>query len=134
MEAAQTEPGGGAPRDRLRLVAGFESTYDPLSDVDCFDTTGHARRWREDLDGLLAAGVTDLRYPLLWHRIEREPGRYDWRDTDAVLGYMRDAGLRPVVDLVHHTSYPAWLTDGFADPRFGTAYERFAVAVAERYP
>jgi hypothetical protein len=43
-------------------------------------------------------------------------------------------GFRPIVDLVHHTSYPAWLDDGFADPRFGTAYLRFAEAVARRYP
>lgn len=38
------------------------------------------------------------------------------------------------MDLLHHTSYPAWLVDGFVDPRFGAAYVRFCAAVAERYP
>ena len=43
-------------------------------------------------------------------------------------------GLDPVVDLLHHTSYPEWLDDGFRDRRFAGAYLRFATAVAERYP
>ena len=41
--------------------------------------------------------------------------------------------------LRHHRAldelrYPAWLTDGFADPRFGPRFERFALGVADRYP
>ncbi|HYY11145.1 MAG TPA: glycosyltransferase [Kineosporiaceae bacterium] len=133
MPAGSTRPGPGAALPH-RLVAGFETTYAPLPDVDNAESTGHDRRWREDLAAVHDAGVRDLRYPLRWHRIEREPGTYDWRDTDAVLGYLRDLGMRPIVDLVHHTSYPAWLTGGFGDPRFGPAYERYAAAVAERYP
>jgi glycosyltransferase involved in cell wall biosynthesis len=117
-----------------RLVAGFESTYAPISDVDCVESTGHDRRWREDLAAVHRAGVVDLRYALRWHRLEALPGEYDWRHTDEVLGHMRDLGMQPVVDLVHHTSYPAWLTGGFADPRFPAAFERFALAVADRYP
>src|SRR4051812_6827980 len=31
--------------------------------------------------------------------------------------HMLDYGWSPIVDLVHHTSYPAWLKGGFADPR-----------------
>jgi beta-glucosidase/6-phospho-beta-glucosidase/beta-galactosidase len=42
--------------------------------------------------------------------------------------------MRPIVDLVHHTSYPAWLTDGFADSRFPSAYLRYTEAFARRYP
>jgi glycosyltransferase involved in cell wall biosynthesis/beta-glucosidase/6-phospho-beta-glucosidase/beta-galactosidase len=132
--AGSTGSGGRGTQQGLHLIAGFESTYSPLADLDCFDTSGHGRRWRADLDEVRSSGVDELRYPLLWHRIETEPGRYDWRATDTVLGHLRDAGLRPVVDLVHHTSYPAWLTEGFADPRFGPGFERFALAVAERYP
>jgi glycosyltransferase involved in cell wall biosynthesis/beta-glucosidase/6-phospho-beta-glucosidase/beta-galactosidase len=120
--------------DAVRLVAGFESTFTPLSGTDCFETTGHAGVWREDLDRVRATGVLDLRYPLLWHRIEREPGVFEWSGPDAVLEHLRSSGMRPVVDLVHHTSYPAWLAGGFADPRFPAAYERFAAQVAERYP
>src|SRR4051794_30807689 len=126
--AGPPQPVGRSTRPPVRLVAGFESTYAPIPDVDCFESTLHHERWREDLAAVRAAGVVDLRYPLRWHRIELEPGRYDWHHTDAVLGHLHDEGMRPIVDLVHHTSYPAWLTGGFADPRFGLAYERFAAA------
>jgi beta-glucosidase/6-phospho-beta-glucosidase/beta-galactosidase len=116
------------------FVGGFESTYLPGAGVDLVELTGHAARWREDLDRMLAAGVRHLRYPLRWQRIEREPGRYDWAETDAVLGGLRDAGAVPIVDLVHHTTYPDWIANGFRDPGFGPAYVRYATAVAERYP
>lgn len=116
------------------FVGGFESTYLPGADVDLLETTGHTARWRQDLDRMLDAGVRHLRYPLRWHRIEPEPGRYDRTGADAVLGHLRSAGAVPIVDLVHHTSYPAWLTGGFRDPGFTPAYLRFAEAVATRYP
>jgi len=75
-----------------------------------------------------------VRYPVRWHRIEGEPGVFDWSATDEVLGYMGDIGLAPIVDLVHHTSYPRWLRRGFADSRFPDAYLRYTEAFARRYP
>jgi beta-glucosidase/6-phospho-beta-glucosidase/beta-galactosidase len=68
-----------------------------------------------------------------WHRVEAEPGVYDWRHTDEVFEWMGDAGLAPIVDLLHHTSYPRWV-EGFTDPRFGPAFLRFVEEVARRYP
>ncbi len=118
----------------IEVVAGFESTYLPLYDIDCTETTSHAERWREDLDGLLGDGVRTLRYPVRWHRIEAEQGSFDWAETDRVLGHLHDRGARPIIDLVHHTSYPSWLRGGFGDPAFGPAFVRFAEAVARRYP
>ncbi|MDQ6840205.1 MAG: glycoside hydrolase family 1 protein, partial [Actinomycetota bacterium] len=70
------------------------------------ETNGHIAGWRQDLDLLRSCGVTRLRYPVRWHRIERQPGVFDWRATDEVLGYLAHTGARPIVDLVHHTSYP----------------------------
>ena len=122
------------PPGVLEFVGAFESTYQPAHDVDVAETTGHAERWRADLALLAACGVTRLRYPVRWHRIEAEPGRYDWRATDEVLGHLGAEGFRPIVDLVHHTSYPRWLDGGFADPRFGPAYLRYCEAFARRYP
>ena len=83
---------------------------------------------------LRAHGVTRLRYPIRWHRIESRPLQYDWRHTDEVMAYMRAEGFEPIVDLVHHTSYPRWLTGAFADPCFPAAYARFCEAFALRYP
>ncbi len=118
----------------IELIGAFESTYLPAHDVDIIETSGHATRWREDLELLRELGVTRLRYPVRWHRIEPAPGVHDWRHTDAVMAFLRDEGFEPIVDLVHHTSYPRWLTHGFADPRFGPAFLAFAEDVARRYP
>jgi glycosyltransferase involved in cell wall biosynthesis/beta-glucosidase/6-phospho-beta-glucosidase/beta-galactosidase len=117
----------------IPFIAGFESTYLPLHDVDIAETTSHDRRWRQDLAGL-EGHVRHARYPLRWHRIEAERGRYDWRSTDTVLAHLQEMGVSPIVDLVHHTSYPGWLDDGLRDRRFGPAFVDFASAVAERYP
>lgn len=118
----------------IPIIGGFETTYLLVHDRDVAETTEHDIRWRDDLALLRAAGVNRLRYPVRWHRIEEREGEYDWRQTDEVMGHLHDGGFEPIVDLVHHTSYPRWLTDGFADPRFGPAYLRFAEAVARRYP
>ncbi len=98
------------------------------------ETTGHIARWRSDLELLAACGVSRLRYPVRWHRIQPDRRTFDWAATDEVLGWMRDHGLRPIVDLCHHTSYPRWLKRGFADRRFGEAYLRYVEAFAGRYP
>lgn len=118
----------------IELIGAFESTYLPAHDVDIIETSGHAVRWREDLALLRELGVTRLRYPVRWHRVEPEPGARLWAHTDEVMGFLRDEGFEPIVDLVHHTSYPRWLDGGFADPRFGPAFLAFAGDVAARYP
>ena len=118
----------------VEIITGFESTYVPAFDVDLTETTGHATRWRQDLDLVGSCGVSRLRYPIRWHRVEPEPGRFDWAATDEVLGYLAEREMRPIADLVHHTSYPRWLTRGFDDNRFRGAYLRYVEAFARRYP
>ena len=118
----------------MEFIGAFESTYQPAFDVDVAETTGHAARWRADLELLSACGVTRLRYPVRWHRIERDPRSFDWRHTDEVFGWMQERGMRPIPDLLHHTSYPRWLKRGFADRRFAASYLRYVEAFALRYP
>jgi beta-glucosidase/6-phospho-beta-glucosidase/beta-galactosidase len=120
-------------RRAVEFVGAFESTYQPEHDVDGMETTGHHRRWRSDLALLRRTGVRRLRYPVRWHRVERRPGAYDWAHTDRVFEWMAAAGMVPIVDLLHHTSYPRWI-DGFTDPAFGPAYLGFVEQVARRYP
>jgi beta-glucosidase/6-phospho-beta-glucosidase/beta-galactosidase len=123
-----------ASRRPIELLGSFESVYQPEFDVDVAENTGHVARWREDLEALRRFGVSTLRYPVRWHRIESEPGRYDWTETDRVLGWMHDNGMKPIADMVHHTSHPRWLEGGLADPRFGPALVRYCEAFAKRYP
>ena len=117
----------------IPFIGSFESTYQPSHDVDVAETTGHIDRFDQDLDLLQSCGISRLRYPVRWHRIEGAPGAFDWRATDAVMDRLHERGLTPIVDLVHHTSYPKWLTDGFGDGRFPAAYLRYVEEVARRY-
>ncbi len=126
--------GSDKPVGSIEFIGGFESTYMPEHDVDVMESTDHVARWRSDLALLRAAGVSTLRYPVRWHRVEAVRGVYDWSATDEVLGHLRDSGMRPIVDLLHHTSYPRWLRRGFADRDFATAYLRYVEAFARRYP
>lgn len=117
----------------MDVVGGFESTYLPRHDVDVTETTGHHDRVA-DLD--LAAGdlgLRWLRYPVRWHRVEARRGRYDWDHTDRVLDALRARQVTPILDLLHHTSYPRWLARGLGDRRFAESYLAFVTAVAERY-
>jgi glycosyltransferase involved in cell wall biosynthesis len=116
------------------FIGGFESTYHPSAGVDALDVTGHAHHGDADLAHLFGAGVRHLRFPLRWQRIEPAPGVFVWDETDRALDRLRDRGAVPIVDLVHHTTYPDWLTDGFRGPDFGPALVRYAEAVAQRYP
>jgi beta-glucosidase/6-phospho-beta-glucosidase/beta-galactosidase len=119
---------------RLEIWTGFESTFQPAHDRDVMESTDHDAQRDSDLDLVVAAGVRHLRYPIRWHRVETSPDRYDWAATDAALDAVRRRGLQPVVDLVHHTSYPRWLTDGFADRRFAPHYLAFVEECFARYP
>jgi glycosyltransferase involved in cell wall biosynthesis/beta-glucosidase/6-phospho-beta-glucosidase/beta-galactosidase len=134
VDAVAVHPLHPLPPVGRTFVGGFESTHHPAAGVDALDVTGHAEHWHADLEHLLASGVRHLRLPLRWPRIETAPGVFDWSETDRVLGDLRDRGAVPIVDLVHHTSYPDWLTDGFRGPDFGPAFLRYAEAVALRYP
>ncbi len=116
----------------IEILAGFDGTYAPDNDVDVSEACGHFVRRDADFDLVVAAGIKRLRYPVRWHRIEQTEGVYDWSDTDAALGALADRGLQPILDLLHHTSHPRWLT--FADKRFGASYQRFVEAFALRYP
>jgi beta-glucosidase/6-phospho-beta-glucosidase/beta-galactosidase len=125
---------GNSRNGPLDIIGGFETTYLPAHDRDIAETTGHDLRWREDLELLRHLGVRRVRYPIRWHRIEEIEGSFDWAATDEVMNYLRSSGFEPIVDLVHHTSYPGWLEQGFADPRFGNAYLRYVGEFARRYP
>ena len=114
-------------------LGAFESINIHGSGHDVLSTTGHIHFWQDDLDLLHGAGIQELRYPVPWHRIERSPNVFDWSWIDGPLKRMRDLGLRPILDPLHHVSVPDWLSDGFANPAFPDLYLRFIIEVAKRY-
>ena len=114
-------------------LGSFESTKIHGSGLDVLETTHHIKYWKEDLLRLRDSGIRELRYPVPWHRIERERGHLDWSWIDGPLQYMRELGLKPILDPLHHVSIPDWLTDGFANSEFVELYVRFIEEVALRY-
>ena len=102
--------------------------------TDVLDTTQHAVRYPDDLGLLVRDGIGRFRCCIPWHKVERIRGIYDWSWTDAYLSHVRSLGLSPIVDPLHHTSFPEWLENGFANPDFPIVYQDFVKAFAQRYP
>src|SRR3954447_25011866 len=115
-------------------MGAFESTKIHGWGVDILGTTNHIKRWRHDLDLLRDAGICSLRYSVPWHRIEQQPGVFDFSWLDGPMEYMRTAGLQPVVDPFHHTSFPDWLEGGMSNSELCPLYTRFLKKFARRYP
>jgi beta-glucosidase/6-phospho-beta-glucosidase/beta-galactosidase len=119
---------------RMKFLSGFESTHIFGSSTDVLETTGHLTRLQEDFALVRRCGLRELRYSAPWHRIERVRGQYDWQWMDEALTHLRASGVDPILDPLHHTSFPDWLEGGFANPEFPELYLKFVTAIAERYP
>jgi hypothetical protein len=92
---------------------------------------GSERRRRIELGRARALGVRWIREELSWSSIERSPGRYRWRQFDALLVSANRAGLR-VLPLLLGT--PRWAGPGrFALPDDPRAFGAFAARAAARY-
>ena len=116
------------------LWGGVECTVNRVGDrfYDQTVASGHERR-PEDIDRFAALGITSLRYPVLWERTAPAglaSARWGWADER--LRRIRDAGMEPIVGLVHHGSGPEGTS--LLDPAFPEKLAAYARAVAERYP
>ena len=118
----------------MKFLSGFESTHIFGSGTDVLATTKHYDLVEQDLRLAKATGMKQMRYSVPWHEIEKVPGRYDWGWMDKAMGHMRDLGIEPILDPLHHTSFPDWLLGGFANRNFAALYLKFVTALAERYP
>ncbi|WP_395243914.1 family 1 glycosylhydrolase [Agromyces sp. MMS24-K17] len=121
----------------LRFGLGIENTFVPqggpgLRSIDEYELTEHYANWRGDLDLAAEVGAEFLRWGIPWHRVNPEPGRWDWAWTDRVIGRMVELGIRPVIDLLHYGT-PLWLEGQFAAPDYPQRVAEYAVAAAERY-
>ena len=129
----------GSPRmeptpRKPEIWGGVECTVNRVGDVwfDQLDKSGHARR-PGDIALFAGLGLRAIRYPVLWERTaphENAPPHWGWADER--LGLIRDAGIEPIVGLLHHGSGPRHTS--LVDPRFPEKLAAYALAVAERYP
>ncbi|MGC2238531.1 MAG: family 1 glycosylhydrolase [Pyrinomonadaceae bacterium] len=118
----------------MRFLSGFESTHIFGSGTDVLNLTKHTEFVEEDLDLVSSCNLNLMRYSAPWHSIEREPGVYDWMWLDKALNRFREMGIEPILDPLHHTSFPEWLFGGFANPKFAGSYLNFIEKLAARYP
>jgi beta-glucosidase/6-phospho-beta-glucosidase/beta-galactosidase len=94
--------------------------------------TGHWGRVEEDLDLVVAMGITHLRYGVPFHIVARDPDRLDWTWTDASMAALRERAIEPIVDLMHFgVPDDLW---GVSDPRLISRYRTYVTAFVERYP
>lgn len=100
--------------------------------LDQMESTGHLARMEGDLAAIASVGATHVRYGVNWRRAQPEgAGDFSWDLWDRALAACDDAGLTPVVDLLHFGT-PDWLS-GVADPRLPDAFLRYTEAFLRRY-
>jgi beta-glucosidase/6-phospho-beta-glucosidase/beta-galactosidase len=120
----------------MKVSIGIEGTFAPHCGKDTLAITRHYERsqWKQDLTILQGLGIDQFRYPIPWQRIEVKRGVYDWGHLDEFIAASREMGLSIIADPLHHTSYPRWLEEGFANAEFASHYRRFVSEFARRYP
>lgn len=118
---------------RVEWWGGAECTVNRVGDTyhDQLARTGHESRL-DDLDRIAALGVRKVRFPVLWERLWRGAGEYDFTWVDERLDRLGELGIEPIFGLVHHGSGPSH-TNLLSD-EFPEGLADFARAVALRYP
>ena len=134
MHEPTHEPTPACPGTSLQLWGGLECTVNRVADryFSQIERNGHARRG-DDIDRFASLGIHSIRYPVLWERTAPTGlASADWSWPDERLPALRQAGITPIVGLVHHGSGPAHTS--LVDPAFADGLAEFAGAVAARYP
>lgn len=66
------------------------------------------RYWKEDLDGMKAAGLNAVQLWVLWSWVEPEPGRFDFSDYDELVEEAGKRGLGIVLSSIAEL-HPFWI-------------------------
>ncbi|CAO4164217.1 beta-glucosidase [Methylorubrum extorquens] len=114
------------------FLGGFECSSHRRSDgrrLDLLAATGHDRHAFLDYRALNRHGLAAARDGLRWHRIETQPGRYDWSSALPMLRAARETGLQVIWDLCHY-GWPDDLDIWSED--FVTRFAAFAAEAARR--
>jgi hypothetical protein len=86
------------------------------------------------LDEVAGAGLGVIRFDVSWRNLEPRPGTTeDLEDLDAVMGAIRDRGMRPIVTVIETPSWANGDRGRFTPPDDPNTYARFVAALAARY-
>lgn len=119
------------PRFASFFMGGFECSTHRRSSyhrLDLLESTGHDRLAAEDFRRLQTLGIRTVRSGLRWHRIEREPGRFDFSSELPMIHAAPEAGTQVIWDLFHY-GWPDFLD--LCSPEFIEHFREFATAAAQ---
>ena len=123
--------------DGFVVATGFECSAPVIAGgirQDEIKKTGHWERFGDDFSLAASFGISFVRFGLPFHVIcpSDDASAFDWRWADNAMLALRDAGLEPILDMLHF-GLPDDIS-AVGDPRLVRRYEVYAAAVAERYP
>jgi len=94
--------------------------------------TGHGAA-ADDLARVADLGIRTIRFPMLWEKLTRfGETAPDWDEAARRLERVAQAGLEPIVGLVHHGSGPR--DTSLLSPDFASRLAEFAGEMARRFP
>lgn len=116
------------------IWAGIECSFNRVEQeyMDQLHLSGHYERCN-DIQRIAELGIKTLRYPVLWEKHEPSANAViDWTHPQTKLQQIREAGMQPIVGLVHHGSGPAHVD--FYNGTFAQGLTKYAAKVAEQFP
>lgn len=96
--------------------------------------TGHWQHFARDYALAAEFGIRYVRFGVPFHVVARgpHPRDFDWEWTDRALDSLTDAGLEPILDLLHF-GLPDDIT-AVGDPRLVARYVTYVEELVQRYP
>lgn len=122
-------------KNSIEIWGGLECSFNRVGDnyMDQLTLSGHYERGYEDIKRFADLGIKALRYPVLWEKHQpQKDAAIDWSYSTARLSELKQAGVQPIVGLVHHGSGPTYAD--FFNGSFAEGLGEFAGKVAKQFP
>jgi dTDP-4-dehydrorhamnose reductase len=122
-------------KNKIEIWGGLECSLNRVEDnyMDQLVRSGHYTRAADDIKRFSELGIKALRYPILWEKHAPQPNTIiDWSYSTARINELNQAGIEPVVGLVHHGSGPVYAD--FFDGSFAEGLGDYAGKVAKQFP
>jgi dTDP-4-dehydrorhamnose reductase len=117
------------------LWGGIECSYNRVRSkyFDQLLYCDHYARSEKDIELFAELGITTMRYPVIWERLQPRTGcSVSWNSVEVPLNALMARNIQPIAGLVHHGSGPRYAD--ITTPEFATKLSMFAAQVAEKFP
>ena len=131
--------GSGLPQKtpgNFMFATGIECSYPTIDHGktrrDLLAECRHYECWKEDFGLVKELGLNVLRYGLPYYSIHQSYDKFDWSFADVVMNELKRLEITPILDLMHF-GVPDWVGN-YQNPELPLLFQKYAGAVAERYP